>query len=108
MKEYFKGMEKRRYMGECKTLLKEGLKIIWILYVLASMIFLIFKVDQMLSRDYNEVSRHIELDDNWELNRNGILYQNASLKDFRLEAVQKRDKITMQRNNTKTIKNITM
>lgn len=83
-------------MGERKQLWINALKIIWILYVAGSIIFLVFKVDQLLSRDYDEVSKHVSLNDNWEIEMNSTIYQNVSLDDFQVDKVQKGDRITMQ------------
>lgn len=79
------------------SLKKYILGIIWIVYAIISIIYWLPKVDHMLSKDYPEVSKHVSLDDSWEIEMNDSVYQNVSLEDFRFEAVEKGDKIIMQR-----------
>lgn len=81
-----------------KTLFKKYiLSVIWIMYVIISIIYWLPKVDHMLSKDYSEVSKHVSLDDNWEIEMNDSVYQNVSLENFQFESVKKGDRIIMQR-----------
>lgn len=71
--------------------------ILWIAYAIMSIVCWLPRVDDILSKDYSEVSSHVSLDDNWEIEMDGSAYQNVSLDDFRFAAVKKGDRITMQR-----------
>lgn len=80
-----------------KLLKKYILSILWIAYAVMSIVYWLPQVDHILSNDYSEVSSHVSLDDNWEIEMDGSVYQNVSLDDFRFTAVKKGDRITMHR-----------
>lgn len=76
---------------------KRALKLIWILFALASILIWVPKTDQLLSRDYEQIAKHIAMDDHWEIAINEQEYHDVSLKDFHIKAIHIKDKITMQR-----------
>ena len=77
--------------------IKNGLKTIWIIYAIFSIMFWLPKVDNLLEKDYAEISKHILLDDDWNITINDKFYQDVSLDDFQFTPVKKGDRITMQR-----------
>lgn len=76
---------------------KKILPMIWIIYVLSSVVYWFPQVDGLLSKDYENVSRYISLDDNWDVKINETDYHNISLEDFQFELVKKGDNIMMQK-----------
>lgn len=76
---------------------KTVLKIIWIVYALASMIIWIPQIDRMFTKDYASASAYLSLDDAWDITINGREYRNVSLDGFRFDIVNKGDEIIMQR-----------
>ncbi len=76
---------------------KTVLKIIWIVYALASMIIWVPQIDRMLTRDYASASVYLSLDDSWDITVGDEMYRNVSLDEFRFDIVSKGDEITMQR-----------
>lgn len=73
------------------------LKAFFILYALISTFVTIIKADNLLSKDYSKISKHVSLDNSWEISINDDVYKDVSLKYFRFSAVTKGDYITMQR-----------
>lgn len=80
-----------------RFLIKNGLKIVWILFALISILFWLPQTDRLISQDYPLISKHIALDDNWEIMINESVYHDISLDEFYFEAVNKGDTIVMQR-----------
>lgn len=91
--------EKKVYMlkDRWSSLIKNSLKIVWILFVLISIIVWLPQTDHLLSQNFSQISKHISLDDNWDIIINDMVYHNISLEDFSFKTVNKGDKITMQR-----------
>ena len=77
--------------------IKKGLKLLWIAYAIFSIMIVLPMVDRLLCKDYAEVSKYISLDDGWEIEVNGSVYQNISLENLQFEPVNKGDRIIMQR-----------
>lgn len=77
--------------------IKNGLKTIWIIYAIFSIMIWLPKIDNLLKKDYAEISKHILLDDDWNITINDKFYQDVSLDDFQFTPVKKGDRITMQR-----------
>lgn len=77
--------------------IKNGLKTIWIIYAIFSIIVWLPKIDNLLKKDYAEISKHILLDDDWNITINDKFYQDVSLDDFQFTPVKKGDQLTMQR-----------
>lgn len=73
------------------------LKIFWGVYMFFSICLTVFLIDRMLSKDYVTISKHVSLNDGWDIAINGTVYHDASLDSFRFETVNKGDVITMQR-----------
>ncbi|MBQ2276044.1 MAG: hypothetical protein II331_05335, partial [Lachnospiraceae bacterium] len=74
---------------ENRSLLKKVLKIFWISFALFSIIFWFPQVDQLLCKEYKEVSQYLSLDDSWEVTINGTNYHNVSLEQFQFEMMNK-------------------
>lgn len=77
--------------------IKNGLKTIWIIYAIFSIMIWLPQIDNLLKKDYAEISKHILLDDDWNITINDKFYQDVSLDDFQFTPVKKGDRITMQR-----------
>lgn len=77
--------------------LNKSLKTVWILFVLISVVIWMPRTDRMLSQEYPEVSAHVSLDENWKIDINSSVYKNVSLDGFRFKALNKGDKVIMQK-----------
>ncbi len=94
----------RAVTGEGKALMKKKLtvknllKAVWIVYALLSTAFWLPKVDQMLVKDYEIITKeYVSLDDAWDIRINDNAYTGVSLEEFRFPAVRKGDRIVMER-----------
>ncbi len=76
---------------------KTVLKIIWIVYALASILVWMPQIDRMFTKDYASASAYLSLDDDWDITINGKVYRDVSLDSFRFDIVSKGDEIIMQR-----------
>lgn len=83
--------------GNKGSWITKGLKIAWILCALISIIIWLPKADHLISQDYEQISKHIKLDDQWEITINDKAYHNISFDDFRFETVKIGDIIVMER-----------
>ena len=88
-----KGDAEMKKIGSKKTVLK----IIWILFALISVLIWIPQVDGLITKDYSEVSKYIDLDDAWDITINDETWHNVLLTDFHFPSVRKGTVITMQR-----------
>lgn len=84
-------------MNSKKISLKDSLKIVWILFAVLSVVTWLPSVDKLISKDYQMISAHIPLDDNWDIMINDSIYQNISLNDFSFKTLSKGDKVVMQK-----------
>ena len=89
---------------EKRSLLKKVLKIFWLFFALFSIIVWFPKVDQLLCKEYKEVSQYLSLDDSWEVTINGTNYHNVSLEQFQFEMMNKGDNLVMERKLPKDFK----
>lgn len=80
-----------------KITLKNILKVVWVLFAFGSMVMWVPKVDGMLSKDYEQISGYVSLDDAWDITVNGEVYQNVSLEEFRFPTVKKGEEVILQR-----------
>ena len=76
---------------------KKILQVIWIIFILTSVMYWLPQVDRLLCKDYDKVSQYVSLDDNWDIRINDKEYHNVSLDNFGFELVKMGDRITMQR-----------
>lgn len=84
-------------MEKKKKNLKWILKIVWIIYASFSVLVWMPKIDELFTKDYDETSKHVPLEDSWDISINGDLYEDITLDEFHFQAVSKGDKIVMQR-----------
>lgn len=84
-------------MRDKKEFVIKILKVLWAVYVVASIAVLLPKVDQLLTRNYASVSEYVDLDEAWEVTINGDSYRDVVLRDFQFPAVGRGDQITMTR-----------
>lgn len=80
-----------------RFIMKSGLKVAWILYVLLSIVFWLPRVDQLLCKDYQTISKHVSLDEQWDILINDSAYHDITLTNFQFPSVNKDDKIIMER-----------
>ncbi|MCM1185116.1 MAG: GGDEF domain-containing protein [Lachnoclostridium sp.] len=80
-----------------KITLKNILRVLWILFLLGSVIIWLPKMDGMLSKDYQQISDYVSLDDHWEITVNGEVYHDVSLEGFLFDSVKKGEEIVMTR-----------
>lgn len=79
------------------TLFKRFIKVFWIVYAITSVIATISKADGLITKDYPVISKHILLDDLWDVTINNDKYHNISIGDFQFQPVDNGDNITLQR-----------
>lgn len=79
-----------------KKLIKNALKVLWIVFALPGFIFVLIQVDRLISKDFVSASKHILLKDNWDITINDDAYHDVSLDDFSFQAVNKGDIIVME------------
>lgn len=84
-------------MNSKKISLKDSLKIVWILFAVLSVVTWLPSVDKLISKDYQMISAHIPLDDNWDIMINDSVYQNISLNDFSFKTLSKGDTVVMRK-----------
>lgn len=80
-----------------KVSVKTILKILWIVYACYSLICWLPMIDRLISKDYEQISQCISLNDSWNIRINGVNYDNISLEDFRFPPVNVGDQIVMER-----------
>lgn len=76
---------------------RNGIKIAWLLFNVISILIWLPSLDRLFTQDHVLTSRYISLDDGWDIVINDSSYQDVSLDDFRFEAVNIGDTITMKR-----------
>lgn len=76
---------------------KKVLKWIWILYAIISFFIWYPKTDQLLCKDYDEVSKYVSLDDGWNVRINEEEYENVTLTEFNFAPLDKGDILVMSR-----------
>lgn len=79
------------------TKLKRFLQVVWIVYVVFNIVILLPKADDLLCKDYPEVSQHVLLDTHWDITINDQVYTDVTLSELTFPAVRKGDIITMER-----------
>lgn len=80
-----------------KSLPKNLLRTLWIIYALISTLIWLPQVDKLLVKDYASVSEYISLDDSWKISIGDDTWQDISLNAFYFDAVRKGEEITMCR-----------
>lgn len=80
-----------------KVSLKSVLKILWMVYAFYSIISWLPMADHLITKDYERIAKYVSLDDSWDIMINEKIYKDVSLDAFRFRAVNKGDKIIMQR-----------
>ena len=83
-------------MKKESTLFKRFLKVFWVIYAMASVIVTTLKADALITKDYPVISKHVALDNSWDVTINNDTYHNISIKDFQFQPVDKGDNITLQ------------
>lgn len=80
-----------------KISVKTILKFLWIAYACYSLISWLPMIDGLISKDYEQISQCITLNDSWNVRINGVNYENVTLEDFRFPPVNIGDQIIMER-----------
>lgn len=75
---------------------KKTLKIIWVVYAFLSICAILLIVNRLVTKDYASISKHLTLNDGWNITINKNLYQNVSLDHFSFDITNKGDEITLQ------------
>ena len=73
------------------------LQIIWVICVLAGIMFWMPKVDNLFSQDYSSILNHISLNDSWDITIGNDVYHDVSLDTFKFDAVIKGTEIMLNR-----------
>lgn len=81
--------------NEKKITRRTILKALLTIYAFASVCFVVFAIDHLLSKEYPEMSHCVILNDSWDITINDVLYPDVSLDDFQFDSVNKGDTITM-------------
>lgn len=76
---------------------KNGLKILWVVYVSASIVLTMRFADRLLVQDYESISKCLFLDDHWDITFHDTVSHDVLLDDFSLDEVMNGDRIVMQR-----------
>lgn len=80
-----------------KVSIKLILKVLWIIYACYSLISWLPMADHLISKDYEQISQCISLNDSWDIRINGKSYEDIKLEDFRFGPMRKGDQIIMER-----------
>lgn len=83
----------RKKMFSIKNLIRAA----WILYALTSIVVWVPQIDRLLTKDYDLISRHVSLDDSWNIAINGENFSDVSLDTFHFPVVSTGDQIEMER-----------
>lgn len=83
----------RKKMFSIKNLIRAA----WILYALTSIVVWVPQIDRLLTKDYDSISRHVSLDDSWNIAINGENFSDVSLDTFHFPVVSTGDQIEMER-----------
>ncbi|MDE5819882.1 MAG: GGDEF domain-containing protein [Lachnospiraceae bacterium] len=75
---------------------KKLLKIVWVVYAFLSICSVLLVVNRLFTKDYASISKHLTLDDGWNITINNNSYQNVSLDHFSFDITNKGDEITLQ------------
>lgn len=76
---------------------KNILKAAWILFAVTSLVIWVPKIDEMVTNDYEQIKNYVALDDSWNVIVNDKSFENVSLGTFQFPAVNKGDRIVMER-----------
>ncbi len=76
---------------------KNILKAVWILFAVTSLVIWVPKIDEMVTNDYEQIKNYVALDDSWNVAVNDRNFENVSLGTFQFTAVNKGDRIVMER-----------
>jgi len=76
---------------------KNGLKILWVIYVGASIILTMRFADRLIVQDYDSISNCLLLDDHWDITFCNTVSEDVSLDDFSFDRVMAGDRIMLQR-----------
>lgn len=79
-----------------KIFSKKLLRTVWIAYALFSVILVICLANNLICKDYNVISNHMILSNNWDISINGTLHEKVSLEDFSFDTLKKGDTIVME------------
>ena len=74
---------------------KKTLKFIWLTYALISMVIFFFFVDNLITKDLDEETDKLLLNENWNITINDKYYENADLTKLTFDSVKKGTDITM-------------
>ena len=98
-REKWKGDIRKRAMIEKvrNYIKKNGLKILWIVYVGASIIFTMWFADRLFVQDYDSISNCLLLNDHWDITFCKTVSEDVSLDDFSFDRVVTGDRIVMKR-----------
>lgn len=66
-------------------------------YILFSVFIVLYLSDRLICKDFENVSNKVLLDDNWNININGNVYNDINLSTFKFNSVNKGDYIIMNR-----------
>lgn len=81
--------------NKMKITRKTIIKALLTFYAFASVCFIVFAIDHLLSKEYPEISHCVTLNDSWDITINDTLYRDVALDDFQFDSVHKGDIITM-------------
>ena len=76
---------------------KTIIKILWVIFAGCSLIGWLPMADHMISKDYDQISQCITLNDDWDIRVNGKSFEDVGLDGFRFEPLHKGDQIILER-----------
>lgn len=80
-----------------KSKIKKILKYVWIIYGLASILLVLYLVNDLVCNDIMKVSKRLVLNDNWNVTVNETTYENVALDEFSFDVIMKGDKVILER-----------
>lgn len=74
---------------------RKTLQIIWFCYALCSVVFVLYLLDHMFSKELNNAGNRIVLNDGWTVLINDTRYEDVVLDDLRFRPLSKGDKVVL-------------
>ena len=72
-------------------------KIVWVLYAIFSVVIWLPKADSLLTSNYEQAAKCVELNDSWNVEIRGEKYVDVSLNELTFDSVDKGDQVILER-----------
>lgn len=81
--------------GQKQTMKSKGFRIAWIVYAIASMLFVMILLNHLISSGMDNVSEKVTLNGKWDVSINDTVYEAVTLESFRFQPVDKDDVVVL-------------